>query len=203
MNKRRLSFGLLLTVAAMMTACGGDPTPAETPPQASAAPTDAPAAPTATAEATPPPTATAEATPPPPPAKPAKEKFAGKFVQDFSGEVKDHADAAAKKAAGKADKEGKKYNAAMEKAGKAVADNTLENTDKVLKWSKAGKSQHEVTYEVSGKDDPNTLVIKLGKDGKKDLKGLEVTITFKDDNTFEMKDPFAKKDAQVLVFKRQ
>jgi hypothetical protein len=42
------------------------------------------------------------------------------------------------------------------------------------------------------------------KDGKKDLskKPIEVAITFKDDNTFEMADPWAKKDPKKLVFKK-
>ena len=54
--------------------------------------------------------------------------------------------------------------------------------------------------------DPKNLTIKLGKDAttKKDLKGAEITITFTDDNTFSVKDPFAKdpKKAQTLFFKR-
>lgn len=205
MNNRTLSYGLLLSIAALMAACGGDPQPADGPPQPSTTATDTPPPPSATADATPPPTATATAAPepPPPPAKPAKEKFAGKFQQQFAGEVKDAADAAAKKAAGKADKDGKKYNAAMEKAQKAVEGNIIENTADTLKWSVGGKAAHEIKFEADAKGDPNALTIKLGKDGKKDLKGQEVSITFKDDNTFEMKDPFSKKDAKTLVFKRQ
>jgi hypothetical protein len=187
-----------------MVACGGDEPKVETPPQPSATAEATPPAPTATAEATPPPTATADPTPPPPPPKPAKEKFAGKFVQDFSGEVQKNADEAAKKAAGKADKDGKKYNAAMEKAKAAAAENTLENTDKQLTWSLKGKAAHTVSFEVANSSE-NSLSLKLGKDGKKDLKGQAVDISFSDDNTFSMKDPFAKdpKKAVTLVFKRQ
>jgi plastocyanin len=141
--------------------------------------------------------------PPPPPPKPAKEKFVGKFTQAFDGDVKDAADAAAKKAAGKADKDGKKYNAAMEKAQKAFTDagSSVENTDKQISWSMKGKVVHTISYEASGTD-ANSFTVKLLKDGKTDLKGKEVTITFKDDGTFEMMDPFAKKDPKKLIFKK-
>ena len=49
-----------------------------------------------------------------------------------------------------------------------------------------------------------TLTIKLVKDGKKNMskKPIEVSITFKDDNTFEMADPWAKKDPKKLIFKK-
>ncbi|MFT3771710.1 MAG: hypothetical protein QM820_40385 [Minicystis sp.] len=70
-----------------------------------------------------------------------------------------------------------------------------------------GKPAHTIHFVISKGDDPTTLTIKLNKDdvAKKDLKGAEITITFKDDNTFEVKDPFAKdpEKAQTLVFKRQ
>jgi plastocyanin len=205
MNKRRLSYGLLVTIAAAgLIAVGCDTPPAEAPPQASGAPSAEPAPATSAAvEAPPPAVSAAPAEAPPPPAKPAKDKFVGKFVQDFSGEVKETADAAAKKAAGKKDADNKKYNAAMDKAGAAVATNTLENTGDTFVWKVKDKAAHTVGYTVSSKaDDPANLTIKLGKDGKKDLKGVEVAITFSDDNTFSMKDPFSKKPA-TLVFKRQ
>jgi type IV secretory pathway VirB10-like protein len=213
MNIRRLSYGLLLTTATALVACG-EPAQPETPQGGTTtAATEAPSAtPPATSEPTPPaPTATATATataeaPPPPAPKQAKEKLVGKFTQEFTGEVKDAADAAAKKAAGKADKDGKKYAAAMEKATKAFTDagSLVENTDKQLVWSLKGKPAHTVSIEIGG-GDVNTVTIKLMKDGKTDLKGKEVAITFTDDDTFSMKDPFAKdpKKAQTLVFKRQ
>jgi hypothetical protein len=200
MNNRRLSYGLLLTFAAALAACGGDPPPpAETP-----APPPAEPAPAA-AEPTPPP-APAKVDPPPPPAKPAKEKLAGKFVQDFAGEVKETAEAAAKKAAGAADKDGKKFNAAMQKSQEAVATNQLEISNDTLTWSQKGKPVHKVKFEVEGAGSPTELSIKLGKDEqtKKDLKGQKVDIKFTDDNTFSMKDPFAAAGkGQTLVFKRQ
>lgn len=212
MNIRRLSYGLLLTTATALVACG-EPAQPETPQGGTTTASDATTAaptPTVAETATPVPTATATATataeaPPPPAPKQAKEKLIGKFAQDFSGDVKDAADAAAKKAAGKADKDGKKYNAAMEKATKAFNDNgsAIENTDKTLTWSIKGKPAHSVTIEI-GASDPGTVTIKLMKDGKADLKGREVAITFSDDDTFTMMDPFAKdpKKAQKLVFKR-
>jgi hypothetical protein len=58
--------------------------------------------------------------------------------------------------------------------------------------------------KITKGDDPGSLSIQFVKDGKKDLKTpIEVSITFTDDNTFTVKDPFAKKDGMTLVFKRQ
>jgi len=205
MNMRRLSYGLLISLATTVVACGCDEKPAETPPQPSASPVDTSApAPSATEAAAPPPATSEPAPPPPPPAKPAKEKFVGKFVQDFAGDVKDTADAAAKKAAGAKDKDGKKYQAALDKAAKAVADTTLENTGDTLTWNVKGKPAHTVTYSVDNSTD-TTATLKLAKDGKKDLKGQPLEVTFTDDDHFTVKDPWAKnKDkAQTLVFKRQ
>ena len=201
MNKRRLSYGLLVILAAaVFGGCDSTP-PADSAPQPSATAEAAPA-PTTTAEATPAPTPTAEAAPTPAPAKQAKEKFTGKFNQDFSGEIKDNADAAAKKAAGAKDKDGKKYNAAMDKAKAAFDANqsNIEVTADTFTWNLKGKALHTVTYKIA-KSDENNLTLTLGKDGKKDMKGAELGITFKDDNTFEMKDPFAKKPT-TLVFKK-
>jgi hypothetical protein len=203
MNTRRLSFGLLVTLAAIAVGCG-DSTPApETAPQ----PTSTAAATTVAEVAPPPVTATAEQPPPPPPpppAKPSKEKWVGKFTQDFSGDVLNAADADAKKKAGKADKDNKKYNAAMDKAKAAVADNTIENTADGTVWSTKGKAKHTMGIKVVSGDDPASLKIQFVKDGKKDLKApIDVSINFKDDNTFEIQDPWAKKNAQTLVFKRQ
>jgi hypothetical protein len=205
MNKRRLSYGLLVTLAAaMMAACGGDADQPAVPAQPSATPADT-GAPVATAEPTPPPQPTAEPAPPPPPPKPATTKWAGNYVEDFSGDVKDAADTAAKKAAGKNDKDNKKYNAAMDKAAAAVATNTLVAASDTLTWSVKGKAAH--TYKITAKgDDPATFTMTISADGKKALKTpLDVQITFTDDNTFNMKDPSAKDQtkAQNLVFKRQ
>lgn len=215
MNMRRLSYGLLLTLAtALVAACGDEPPKVETPPQPSGSPTaEASAAPTppstGSAEATTPPPApsgSAEAqTPPAPAAKPAKEKWVGKFAQDFSGEVKDawEKDNAKKYAK---EKDTKKHDADAKKKADELAQVVIENTGDTHTFSVKGKPAHKIKFEI-GKGDDSSLTIKLGKDevAKKDLKGAEITITFKDDNTFEIKDPFAKdpKKAQTLVFKRQ
>lgn len=205
MNMRRLSFGLLATLAgaALMIGCESTP-PADAPPQPTGAPADtgAPAM-TATAEAPPPP----PPEPPPPPPKPAKEKFVGKFVQEFAGDLASIAEDAAKKAGGKKGDQ-KKIDAALEKSKKTFATNNsmVENTGDTITWMVKGKAAHTIKYEISGgADDPKSLTLKLGKDGKKDLKGQEISITFKDDDSFEMADPFPKGKAKPLklVFKRQ
>lgn len=209
MNNRRLSYGLLLALSTALMAGCGDPVTPEVPPQPTAAPSEAPAAPpAATAETAPAPTAAASAEPAPPPApaaKPAKEKFVGKFAQDFQGEVKDAFEADAKKKYAK-EKDTKKHDEALKKVVDALAQTTIENTADTYTFSVKGKAVHKIKFEVSGKDDPNNLTIKLGKDetAKKDLKGAEITITFTDDNTFSLKDPTAKdpKKAQTLFFKR-
>lgn len=208
MNIRRLSYGLLLALSTALVAGCGEPAAPETPPQPSAAP-EAPVAPPAatSAEMAPPPApaASAEPTPAPPPAKPAKEKFIGKFAQDFQGEVKDAFEADAAKKYAK-EKDTKKKDEAAKKVMETLQQTTIENTADTHTFSVKGKPVHTIKYEVA-KDEPNALTIKLGKDetAKKDLKGAEITITFIDDNTFSVKDPFAKdpKKAQTLVFKRQ
>lgn len=205
MNNRRLSYGLLLALSTALMAGCGDPVTAEVPPQPSASPTDAPAVPSAAVEA-PAPTTTAavEAPPPPAPVKTAKEKFLGKFAQDFQGEVKDAFEASAKTKFAK-EKDSKKHDAAMKTLVDSLAQTTIENTADTHTFSVKGKPVHTIKFEVA-KDEPNALTIKLNKDetAKKDLKGAELTITFTDDNTFSVKDPFAKdpKKAQVLFFKR-
>lgn len=205
MNMRRLSYGLLVTLAAaaMMVGCGETPPP-EAPPQPPPADTGAP---TTTAVAEPPPAPTPPPEPPPPPPKPAKEKFAGKFVQEFAGDVLTAAEEAAKKAGG-AKKDQKKIDAALEKSKTAFTANgsAIENTGDTITWMLKGKNAHTIKYEVSSKaDDPTSLTLKLLKDGKTDLKGREVAVTFKDDNSFEMVDPFPKAKATPikLMFKRQ
>jgi hypothetical protein len=190
----------------MLAACG-DSTPDAQTPAASAAPADVDAgapAPAST-EATPAPAPTPAPDPTPPP-KPAKDKFIGTFVQDFSGDVMDAAVADAAKKAGKADKDGKKAAAAVEKSKKAFSDaaSTLVITADTLTWNLKGKPAHAIGCTVSGKaDDPTALTIKLGKDGKKDLEGQELAVTFSDDSTFSFKDPFAKTNPKNLVFKKQ
>jgi hypothetical protein len=207
MNNRRLSYGLLLALSTALMAGCGDPVTPEVPPQPSASPTDAPSAPPAATTEAPAPTtsATAEVAPPPPPAaKAAKEKFMGKFAQDFQGEVKDAFEATAKTKYAK-EKDTKKHDAAMKALVDSLAQTTIENTADTHTFSVKGKPVHSIKFEVA-KDDSGTLTIKLGKDAttKKDLKGAEITITFTDDNTFSVKDPFAKdpKKAQTLFFKR-
>jgi len=146
-----------------------------------------------------------DTTPPPAATKPAKEKWVGKFAQAFDGQVKDEWEAANKAKFAK-EKDTKKHDEAAKKQADEVAQVTIENTADTHTFSVKGKAAHKIKFEI-GKGDDSTLTIKLGKDeaAKKDLKGAELSITFKDDNTFEVKDPFAKdpKKAQTLVFKRQ
>lgn len=206
MNNSRLSYGLLLALSTSLLAACGDPVTPEVPPQPSASPTDAPSAPPAATVEAPAPSASAEpAPPPPPPAKAAKEKFTGKFAQDFQGDVKTAFEADAKKKFAK-EKDSKKQDEAQKKLVDTLAQTTIENTVDTHTFLVKGKAVHTIKFEVAGKEDPSTLTIKLGKDetAKKDLKGAEITITFTDDNTFSVKDPFAKdpKKAQTLFFKR-
>ncbi len=207
MNNRRLSYGLLLALSTALMAGCGDPVTPEVPPQPSASVPDVPSAmPSAVADTpAPTPSGTADTAPPAAPAaKPAKEKFMGKFAQDFQGEVKDAFEATAKTKYAK-EKDSKKHDAAMKTLVDGLAQTTIENTADTHTFSVKGKPVHAIKFEVV-KDDSSTLTIKLGKDAttKKDLKGAEITITFTDDNTFSVKDPFAKdpKKAQTLFFKR-
>ena len=216
MNIRRLSYGLLLTLATtFMAACGGEAPTVEGAPQPSGTPSAEPVASATPASSgspdiTPPPAgsgtaATKDTTPPPPAAKPAKEKWVGKFAQAFEGQVKDEWDAANKAKFAK-EKDTKKHDEAAKKQADELAQVVIENTADTHTVSIKGKPAHKIKFEV-GKGDDSSLTIKLGKDdqAKKDLKGQEITITFKDENTFELKDPWAKdpKKAQTLVFKRQ
>ncbi len=205
MNNRRLSYGLLLALSTALVAGCGEPAAPEVPPQPSAAP-EAPAAPpSAAAVVAPPPAPAAPEPAPAPPAKKAKEKWIGKFAQDFQGEVKDAFEADATKKYAK-EKDTKKHDEAAKKVIETLAQNTIENTADTHTFSVKGKPVHTIKFEVA-KDEVNTLTLKLGQDStaKKDLKGAEITITFTDDNTFSLKDPFAKDPtkAQTLVFKRQ
>lgn len=207
MNNRR--YGLLVTLAAsaFIAACGDSTPPAESAPQPSATASAEPApTTTATAEATPPPEPPKPAEPPPPPPKPAKDKWAGKFVQDFSGDVFNAADADAKKKAGKNDKDNKKYNAALDKAKALVGGNVLETAVDGITWSVNGKAAHTIKFELVKGDEPNSLTVKFVQDNKKPIKKpIEVSVSFTDDDTISFKDPFAKKadSAATLVFKRQ
>jgi hypothetical protein len=213
MNIRRLSYGLLLTLATTLVAACGEPPPADVAPQPSGSPAVEPAssavpASSGSADVTPPPASsgTADATPPAPAAKPSKDKWVGKFVQEFAGEVKDSWEADNKAKFAK-EKDTKKHDEAAKKKAEEVTQVTIENTADTHTFLVKGKAVHKIHFDIAKGDDPSSLTIKLGKDetAKKDLKGAELSITFKDDNTFEVKDPFAKdaKKAQTLVFKRQ
>jgi hypothetical protein len=210
MNIRRLSYGLLLTLATTLAACGGEQAPVEGAPQPTGTPTDvAPPPPgSGAADVTPPPAGSgtpAAVAPTAPPAKPAKEKWVGKFAQQFAGETKDAWETENKAKFAK-EKDTKKHDEAAKKKEAELAEVVIENTADTHVFSVKGKASHKVKFEA-GKGDDKTLTIKLGLDEttKKDLKGAEVTITFIDDNTFEITDPWAKdpKKAQKLVFKRQ
>jgi type IV secretory pathway VirB10-like protein len=213
MNIRRLSYGLLLTLATTLAACGGGETPVEGAPQPSGTPaTDVAPAPgvSGAAEATPPPNTSPSGTgaavaPTAPPAKPAKEKWVGKFSQQLAGEVKEAWETENKAKFAK-EKDTKKHDEAAKKKEGELAEVVIDNTGDTHTFSVKGKATHKIKFEA-GKGDDKSLTIKLGQDetAKKDLKGAELTITFIDENTFELTDPYAKdpKKAQKLVFKRQ
>lgn len=205
MKGTRSSYGFVLALIATLAGCAAEQPQLENP--ANQAPT-ATAEPVATQAPPPAETATPEppkpAEPAKPPPKPAAEKFRGKFVQQFSGELKDSAEAAAKKAAGPKDKEGKKYQALIDKATAAAGEVMIENGADTMVWNVKGKAAHTAKFEVAGKaDDPAALTLKLAQKGPA-AKGQEVAVTFTDDDTFSMKDPFQKdpKKALTLVFKR-
>jgi LysM repeat protein len=206
MNNRRLSYGLLLALSTALMAGCGDPVTPEVPPQPSAAVPEVPSAIPSAVVDTPAPPASGTAEPPvaPTPVKTAKEKFVGKFAQDFQGDVKDAFEATAKTKFAK-EKDSKKHDAAMKAIVDGLAQTTIENTGDTHTFSVKGKPVHSIKFEIA-KDEASALTIKLGKDAttKKDLKNAEITITFTDDNTFSVKDPFAKdpKKAQTLFFKR-
>ncbi len=161
MNKRRLSYGLVVTLAASDVVAGfGDATPAaETAPQPSAAASAEPA-PTHDGRRRGDPRLLLPSRPPPPP-KPAKEKFIGNFTQDFSGDVAAAADVDAKKKAGKNDKGDKKYNAALDKAKGLVALSTLETAVDGLTWSVNGKPVHAVKFEIVNGNEPGSVTVKF------------------------------------------
>ncbi len=206
MNNRRLSYGLLLAIStALVAGCDEPATPKLRPspprrrkrlrPRPRRPPRRSPCLPA------PPP----RRSHPSSPAKPAKEKWVGKFAQDFQGEVKDAFEADAAKKYAK-EKDTKKKDEAAKKLIETLAQNTIENTADTHTFSvKASPSTRSSSRSPRTSRPPSRS--SLGKDetAKKDLKGAEITITFIDDNTFSLKDPFAKdpKKAQTLVFKRQ
>jgi hypothetical protein len=199
------TFAFVLAITGVLAGCAAEQPPVENP--ANQAPTTS-AEPVATQAPPPVETAAPEAAKAPepvkPPPKPASEKFRGKFVQQWSGELKDSAEAAAKKAAGPKDKEGKKYQALIDKAMAAAGEVMIENGADTMVWNVKGKAAHSAKYEVASKaDEPASLTLKLAQKGPAS-KGQEVAVTFTDDDTFSMKDPFQKdpKKALTLVFKR-
>ncbi len=116
----------------------------------------------------------------------------------------DAAEADAVKKAGKNDKDGKKHDAAIDKAKAAIALNTLETALDGFVWSVKGKPAHTVKFNITGGDE-KSVTITLVKDGKKDIKPpVDVTISVTDDS-ISFTDPFAKKkdSALLLVFKKQ
>jgi len=214
---RRMLVALMSLVVLGVAACGGGETPpADTPPQptdnatTSPAPTPEPAAAPPATDAAPTqaaPPATPQAAAPDAP-KPGKERIVGKWQFDFSGEPRAAAEADAKKKAGKDDK---KFADLMKEIEAAAAGEWIEftgapDTQYVSHITEKGgkdKVVMKVKYEVA-KDENGTLVMKpAGKEevSKKDMpKDLEIPVTFKDDNTIEMKDP---KKKMTLIFKRK
>jgi hypothetical protein len=136
----------------------------------------------------------------PPPPKPAKERIVGKWQFDFSGEARTKAEEEAHKKAGKADKDNKKFDAAMKKLEAEAATEWIEFTADNTYASYVGdKPVMKVKYEIA-KEEGDTLTMKpTGKDeiSKKEL-NVEIPVTLKGD-TIEMRDP--KKG--VLIFKRK
>jgi hypothetical protein len=200
MNQHRILFGVGFTLAALgLSACGGSTELPPTAPPVAEAPSAAPAAvaPVATTppEVTPEPVAEAPAPP-----KPAKERIVGQWQFDFTGEARAKAEEAAHKKAGKADKDNKKFDAAMKALEAEAATEWIEFTADSTYVSYVGeKPVVKVKYEIA-KEEGDTVTMKpTGKDeiSKKELK-VEIPVTLKGD-TLEMKDP--KKG--VLVFKRK
>jgi type IV secretory pathway VirB10-like protein len=202
MNPRYLALVALLTIPAW-AACGEEPA-AQPPPQPSAAPAVEPAPPPAvvTAEPTPPP---AEPAPPPaPPPKPGKEKIVGKWQFSFEGDPKAKAEEAAKKKFPK-DKDQAKRDAFVQKIAEEAALEWIEFAEGhyVSHTTPKGKDKIilKVKYEIGSDDNTKIGMKPSGKDeiSKKELKNVEWSITFTDDNTIAIVDP--KKG--TLVFKRK
>jgi hypothetical protein len=205
MNTRRLSFGLLFTFATALAACGGEAPPPETPPPPPPAAPEPPAAPAEPAAAGPGaegPAGGKKEEPAPAP-KAAKDKVQGKWGFDFSGEVRAKAEEDAKKKAGAADKDGKKFQELMKKEEDKHAKQHMEVSGDTWTVFDGDKPVMKVHYDI-GKDEGSTLTIKLGKDEvtKKDWKGQELVVSFKDDNTISVPDPKDAKKAPTS-YKRQ
>lgn len=208
---KRLHLASLLTLGILAAACGGSTPPPEPPPSAPETPSEpaAPATPAPTDQAAPAggdaakPAEPAAAAPTPAP-KPAKEKIIGQWQFEFVGEPRTAAEAEAKKKAGKDEK---KYEQILKDIETAAKSEWIEFTADGYYVShvadKDGKDKviFKVKYEVA-KEEGNTLTMKpVGKDeiSKKEIKA-EVPVTFKDDNTIDMKDPSKK---MTLTFKRK
>jgi hypothetical protein len=201
----KIRLSVLALSTAMLAACGGDPPQPETPPPpAPAAPEPTPAAEPAPAD----PGAAAGAEAPKKvdaaPAKPNKEKIAARWSFDFSGEAKTLAEEDAKKKS----KDEKKQAEALTKAETAFTKKAVEFAGDTVTVYDGDKAIKKVKYEVV-KDEGSTLTIKfVGKDeiSKKDMATApEMTISFKDDTTIEMKDPVEKDQAKakMIVLKRK
>jgi hypothetical protein len=213
MKANRRMLVALVSLVMLGAACGGGETPpADSPPQ----PTDTaktPSAPsTPESAATPPPADTAaqaQAAAPAAPAapKPGKERIVGQWQFDFSGEPRAAAEAEAKKKAGKDEKKLADLMKEIEAtaAGEWIEFTAAPEAQYISHITEKGKDKVilKVKYEVT-KDENGTIVMKpAGKDeiSKKEMpKDLEIPVTFKDDNTIEMKDP---KKKMTLVFKRK
>jgi hypothetical protein len=207
MNMRRLPFVMLLTVSAWSAACS-DPPPVDTPPQPTgsasvdAAPSAVPAVSATAAATTAATTAPVVETPIVAP-KPAKEKLVGKWQFSFEGEPK--AEEEGKKKFAK-EKDTKKLDAYMKGIEDEAAGEWIEFADGTYISHVTEKTKDKVILKVKydvTKDDNTSLTMKPnGKDeiSKKELKDLEITVKFVDDNTISMVDP---KKKMTLVFKRK
>lgn len=207
MKIRSLSYSLAFALtASLAAACGGSDVQPETPPPAEPPPAPVEPAKPAPAETQAAVTPPAPAEPPKevaPAPKPLRERLVGVWVMEWSGDVKTAGEAEAKKKAGKDEK---KLADLLKKAEEAAGKEKVEHTGDMMIRSQGDKTLSKVKYEVV-KEEGNTITLKrVGKDevSKKDAPAGEVVITFKDDNTFEVKDP-GEKDAakaKLLVFKK-
>jgi hypothetical protein len=209
-NWRKSSYTVVFALsAAVMVGCGGaeaESPPPTLPPPAPAEPATPPAAATPPAEAAKAPEPAKKEEPPPPPApKPLKERLVGVWQPDFSGEVKTAAEADAQKKAGKDEK---KLADLMKKAEEAHGKNKIETTGDTLVLWEGDKTVSKAKYEIVKEDAAtNTIVVKrVGKDevSKKDAPAAEISITFKDDNTVEIRDLKEKdaKKAKLITYKK-
>jgi hypothetical protein len=189
MSTRRLPF-MLLTIPALVVACGS-PAPVESPPAPAAAPagTTAPAAVSATPTAAPAATAAAEA----PREKPVKEKIIGKWELLLKGDVLKKA---FKEAAAKSPRSNEKHWW-DEQRGRIAAEVAREWVELADGWfishftdKGSDKVVLKVKYEVVKEDGASVTIKPAGKPevGQMDEKA-EITITLTEDDTIEMPDP--------------